>query len=92
MDGLCLNMTIFPFCENFGLATVAIQVQDILNYTSIDPMVQRKLSGGQRRKIANYLQERDLDRVFLVLSPCRCVRLARWLRRIMGYTCVLVPN
>ncbi|MCU6793673.1 MULTISPECIES: DNA sulfur modification protein DndB [Paenibacillus] len=64
MDGLCLNMTIFPFCENFGLATVAIQVQDILNYTSIDPMVQRKLSGGQRRKIANYLQERDLDRVF----------------------------
>ncbi|SFK71017.1 DNA-sulfur modification-associated [Paenibacillus sp. 1_12] len=64
MDGLCLNMTIFPFCENFGLATVAIQVQDILNYTSIDPMVQRKLSAGQRRKIANYLQERDLDRVF----------------------------
>lgn len=64
MDGLCLNMTIHPFCEKFGLATVAIQVQDLLNYTSIDPMVQRKLSGGQRRKISNYLQERELDRVF----------------------------
>jgi hypothetical protein len=64
MDGLCLNMAIFPFCDHFGLATVAIQVQDILNYTSIDPMVQRKLSSGQRRKISNYLQERDLDRVF----------------------------
>jgi hypothetical protein len=64
MDGLCLNMTIFPFCDKFGLATVAVQVQDLLNYTSIDPMVQRKLSGGQRRKIANYLQERELDRVF----------------------------
>jgi hypothetical protein len=64
MDGLCLNMAIFPFCDNFGLATVAIQVQDILNYTSIDPMVQRKLSNGQRRKISNYLQERDLDGVF----------------------------
>jgi hypothetical protein len=57
-------MAIFPFCDHFGLATVAIQVQDILNYTSIDPMVQRKLSSGQRRKISNYLQERDLDRVF----------------------------
>ncbi|PZE19935.1 DNA sulfur modification protein DndB [Paenibacillus xerothermodurans] len=64
MDGLCLNMTIHPFCEKFGLATVAVQVQDLLNYTSIDPMVQRKLSNGQRRKIANYLQERELDRVF----------------------------
>ncbi|GAA4842058.1 hypothetical protein GCM10023310_19990 [Paenibacillus vulneris] len=64
MDGLCLKMTIHPFCEKFGLATVAIQVQDLLNYTTIDPMVQRKLSAGQRRKISNYLQERELDRVF----------------------------
>lgn len=64
MDGLNLQMTIHPFCDRFGLATVAIQVQDLLNYTTIDPMVQRKLSAGQRRKIANYLQERDLDRVF----------------------------
>lgn len=64
MDGLKLQMTIHPFCDKFGLATVPIQVQDLLNYTSIDPMVQRKLSNGQRRKIANYLQERDLDRVF----------------------------
>jgi hypothetical protein len=64
MDGLCLQMTIHPFCEKFGLATVAIKVQDLLNYTTIDPMVQRKLSTGQRRKIANYLQERELDRVF----------------------------
>jgi hypothetical protein len=64
MDGLSLNMDIHPFCEKFGLATVAIKVQDLLNYTSIDPMVQRKLSSGQRRKIANYLQERELDRVF----------------------------
>lgn len=64
MDGLCLRMTIHPFCDKFGLATVAIQVQDLLNYTTIDPMVQRKLSAGQRRKISNYLQERDLDRVF----------------------------
>jgi hypothetical protein len=64
MDGLSLNMTIHSFCEKFGLATVALQVQDLLNYTSIDPMVQRKLSSGQRRKIANYLQERELDRVF----------------------------
>ncbi|TVY11860.1 DNA sulfur modification protein DndB [Paenibacillus cremeus] len=64
MDGLNLQMTIHPFCEKFGLATVPIQVQDLLNYTTIDPMVQRKLSNGQRRKIANYLQERELDRVF----------------------------
>lgn len=64
MDGLCLNMTIHPFCEKFGLATVPVQVQDLLNYTTIDPMVQRKLSAGQRRKISNYLQERELDRVF----------------------------
>lgn len=64
MDGLNLQMTIHPFCEKFGLATVPIQVQDLLNYTTIDPMVQRKLSAGQRRKIANYLQERELDRVF----------------------------
>src|SRR4051794_30778550 len=64
MDGLNLQMTIHPFCDRYGLATVAIQVQDLLNYTTIDPMVQRKLSNGQRRKIGNYLQERDLDRVF----------------------------
>ncbi|UUZ84362.1 hypothetical protein LJK88_12035 [Paenibacillus sp. P26] len=64
MDGLNLKMTIHPFCEKFGLATVPVQVQDLLNYTTIDPMVQRKLSAGQRRKIANYLQERELDRVF----------------------------
>ncbi|WP_159881108.1 DNA sulfur modification protein DndB [Paenibacillus puerhi] len=64
MDGLKLNMTIHPFCERFGLATMPIQVQDLLNYTTIDPMVQRKLSSGQRRKISNYLQERELDRVF----------------------------
>jgi hypothetical protein len=64
MDGLCLNMTIHPFCEKFGLATLALKVQDLLNYTTIDPMVQRKLSPMQRRKIANYLQERELDHVF----------------------------
>ncbi|MDQ1912344.1 DNA sulfur modification protein DndB [Paenibacillus sp. GD4] len=64
MDGLCLKMTIHPFCDKFGLATVPIQVQDLLNYTMIDPMVQRKLSNGQRRKIANYLQEREIDRIF----------------------------
>ncbi|WP_281889146.1 DNA sulfur modification protein DndB [Paenibacillus sp. YYML68] len=64
MEGLQLRMTIHPFCDRYGLATVPIQVQDLLNYTTIDPMVQRKLSSGQRRKIANYLQERELDRVF----------------------------
>jgi len=64
MEGLCLNMTIHPFCDRFGLATISLPVQDLLNYTAIDPMVQRKLSGGQRRKIANYLQERELDHVF----------------------------
>ncbi|WP_438446581.1 DNA sulfur modification protein DndB [Gorillibacterium sp. sgz5001074] len=64
MEGLCLNMTIHPFCERFGLATISLPVQDLLNYTAIDPMVQRKLSGMQRRKIANYLQERELDHVF----------------------------
>jgi hypothetical protein len=64
MDGLCLDMTIHPFCERFGLATVALSVQNILNYTMIDPMVQRKLSPMQRRKIATYLQERELDHVF----------------------------
>jgi hypothetical protein len=64
MEGLCLNMTIHPFCERFGLATISLPVQDLLNYTSIDPMVQRKLSGMQRRKISNYLQERELDHVF----------------------------
>lgn len=64
MEGLCLNMTIHPFCDRFGLATISLPVQDLLNYTAIDPMVQRKLSGMQRRKIANYLQERELDHVF----------------------------
>jgi len=64
MDGLRLNMTIHPYCERFGLATVSLRVHDLLNYSTIDPMVQRKLSGMQRRKIANYLQERELDHVF----------------------------
>lgn len=64
MDGLCLNMTIHPFCERYGLATISLPVQDLLNYTAIDPMVQRKLSSIQRRKISNYLQERELDHVF----------------------------
>ncbi|MBP1993435.1 DNA sulfur modification protein DndB [Paenibacillus eucommiae] len=64
MNGLRLNMTIHPLRGKFGLATVAIQVQDLLNYTVIDPMVQRKLNAGQRKKIANYLQEREYDRVF----------------------------
>lgn len=64
MEGLRLNVSIHPFCGQFGLATVPVQVQDLLNYTTIDPMVQRKLSNGQRRKIGNYLQERELDRVF----------------------------
>ncbi|SEB96154.1 DNA sulfur modification protein DndB [Paenibacillus sp. GP183] len=64
MEGLRLNMTIHPFCDRFGLATIAMNVQNLLNYTMIDPMVQRKLSHMQRRKIANYLQERELDHVF----------------------------
>jgi hypothetical protein len=64
MEGLRLNMTIHPFCDRFGLATIAMSVQNLLNYTMIDPMVQRKLSHMQRRKIANYLQERELDHVF----------------------------
>lgn len=64
MEGLALNMTIHPFCDRFGLSTISLPVQDLLNYTAIDPMVQRKLSGMQRRKIANYLQERELDHVF----------------------------
>jgi hypothetical protein len=64
MEGLCLNMTIHPFCDRFGLATVSLSVQNLLNYTMIDPMVQRKLSPMQRRKIATYLQERELDHVF----------------------------
>ncbi|GGD54117.1 DNA sulfur modification protein DndB [Paenibacillus nasutitermitis] len=64
MDGLRLNMTIHPYCGRFGLATVSLRIHDLLNYTAIDPMVQRKLSGMQRRKIANYLQERELDHVF----------------------------
>lgn len=64
MEGLGLNMTIHPFCDRFGLSTISLPVQDLLNYTAIDPLVQRKLSGMQRRKIANYLQERELDHVF----------------------------
>jgi hypothetical protein len=80
MDGLCLNMTIHPFCDRFGLATVALKVQDLLNYTMIDPMVQRKLSNMQRRKISNYLQERELDHVFfgpVTLSLRDVSRLAK---------------
>lgn len=64
MDGLRLKMTIHPYCDRFGIATVSLRVHDLLNYTTIDPMVQRKLSGGQRKKIAHYLQERELDHVF----------------------------
>ncbi|MCR8644885.1 hypothetical protein NV379_19715 [Paenibacillus sp. N1-5-1-14] len=64
MNGLRLQMTIYPFCEKFGMSTVALKVRDLLDYTTIDPMVQRKLSMMQRRKIANYLQERELDQVF----------------------------
>ncbi|MDQ0890605.1 hypothetical protein QFZ81_005693 [Paenibacillus sp. V4I9] len=64
MEGLRLKMTIHPFCDKFGLSTVALRVQDLLNYTMIDPMVQRKLSNMQRRKISTYLQERELDHVF----------------------------
>ncbi|CAM4237129.1 hypothetical protein L1N85_16690 [Paenibacillus alkaliterrae] len=64
MDGLRLHMEIHTYCDRYGLSTLPLRVQDLLNYTAIDPMVQRKLSGGQRRKIANYLQERELDRVF----------------------------
>lgn len=64
MDGLKLLMKIQPYCERYGLTTVSLRVQDLLNYTVIDPMVQRKLSGGQLRKIAKYLQERELDHVF----------------------------
>lgn len=64
MDGLKLRMSIHPYCERYGLATVSLRVHDLLNYTTIDPMVQRKLSTGQLRKIANYLQERELDHAF----------------------------
>jgi len=64
IEGLRLKMTIHPYCEKYGLATVALKVHDLLNYTTIDPFVQRKLSGGQQRKIAKYLQERELDHVF----------------------------
>jgi len=64
MEGLRLQMTIYPYCDRYGLSTVALRVHDLLNYTVIDPMVQRKLSGGQRRKIVHYLQERELDHVF----------------------------
>ncbi len=64
MEGLSLHMAIYPFCDRFGLATVPVKVQDLLNYASIDPMVQRKLSTSQLRKISSYLQERELDRIF----------------------------
>ncbi len=64
MDGLPLRMSIHPYCGRYGVATVSLRVHDLLNYTTIDPMVQRKLSGGQIRKINNYLQERELDHVF----------------------------
>jgi hypothetical protein len=64
MDGLRLNMSIHSFCDSYGLATISLPVQDLLNYTIIDPMVQRKLSAAQRRKISNYLQERELEHVF----------------------------
>ncbi|CAN7765274.1 hypothetical protein LJR153_007230 [Paenibacillus sp. LjRoot153] len=64
MNGLRLNMAIHPVREKFGLATIAIQVQDLLNYIVIDPLVQRKLNALQRKKIAAYLQERELDRIF----------------------------
>lgn len=64
MDGLRLQMSIYPLCDKFGLTTVALKVRDLLDYTNIDPMVQRKLSLMQRRKISNYLQERELDQVF----------------------------
>lgn len=64
MEGLSLGMAIHPFCGKFGLSTVSLRVQDLLNYTKIDPLVQRKLSSGQRRKIAKYLQERELAHVF----------------------------
>jgi hypothetical protein len=64
MNGLQLKMNIHPFCDKFGLVTVALRVQDLLNYTTIDPVVQRKLNNLQRRKIAKYLQERELDHVF----------------------------
>ncbi|MCD9020898.1 DNA sulfur modification protein DndB [Cohnella silvisoli] len=64
MDGLRLEMSIHSYCGRYGLSTVSLRVHDLLNYTTIDPMVQRKLSGGQLRKINNYLQERELDHVF----------------------------
>jgi hypothetical protein len=64
MDGLRLDMNIHPYCKRFGLATVAMKVQDLLNYTTIDPMVQRKLSNAQRKRIAKYLLERELDYIF----------------------------
>ena len=43
MEGLRLHMQVYPYCDRYRLATVAIKVQDLLNYTSIDPWVQRKL-------------------------------------------------
>lgn len=64
MAGLRLHMDIHPYCDKYGLATAAIKVQDLLNYTTIDPKVQRKLSAMQRKKIARYLQENDLEHIF----------------------------
>ncbi|GGF96582.1 DNA sulfur modification protein DndB [Paenibacillus abyssi] len=80
MDGLRLQMAIHPYCDKYGVATVSLRVQDLLNYTSVDPMVQRKLSAMQLRKIANYLQERELDHVFfgpVTLSLREVNKLAR---------------
>jgi len=64
MEGLHLQMVIHPYCEQYGLSTVALKVRDLLNYTVIDPLVQRKLSTMQRRKISTYLQERELEQIF----------------------------
>lgn len=64
MNGLRLDMNIYPYCNQYGLATVAMKVQDLLNYTTIDPMVQRKLSVSQNKRIARYLNERELDYIF----------------------------
>ena len=64
MEGLRLKMTIHPFCERFGFQLLLYAFRICLNYTMIDPMVQRKLSNMQSRKISTYLQERELDHVF----------------------------
>lgn len=64
MEGLQFRAEMHPFGEQGGLATTALRVQELLNYTSVDPMVQRKLSAAQRRQIAAYLQEKELDHMF----------------------------